>query len=116
MRVTCSTGNRQCSLWPGPSISLSDLPADITQQYREAGGGDAAADRTLRGCIGRYARLILDQCQGNKRRACEILDISYHTLNTYLEYERERDPVQPLSSSRTGTQDVTTGILCEQAG
>ncbi|HEX5070625.1 MAG TPA: sigma 54-interacting transcriptional regulator [Vicinamibacterales bacterium] len=102
---------RALALSPGPSISLSDLPADITRQFREAGGGDLASDRTLRGCIGRYARLILDQCQGNKRRACEILDISYHTLQTYLDYERDREP-----GPRRLTQETTAGIFCERTG
>jgi DNA-binding NtrC family response regulator len=107
---------RALALSPGPSISLSDLPPDITRQYREAGGGDASSDRTLRGCIGRYARLVLDQCQGNKRRACEILDITYHTLQTYLEYERVEDAPQKRSGSGTCSQDTTTGILCERTG
>jgi transcriptional regulator with PAS, ATPase and Fis domain len=84
---------RALALSAGPSISLRDLPADVTREYREAGGGDVNADHTLRGCIGRYARLILDQCQGNKRRACEILDITYHTLQTYLEYEQDGEVV-----------------------
>ncbi len=34
----------------------------------------------------RYARLVLQRCADNKRRACEVLGISYHTLQSYLEY------------------------------
>jgi hypothetical protein len=41
---------------------------------------------TLRAWASRYARLVLDRCQGNKREACRWLDISYHTLRTYLRY------------------------------
>ena len=37
----------------------------------------------------RYARLVLERCGGNKREACRVLGISYHTLQAYLEY-RER--------------------------
>ncbi len=108
---------RALALSPGPSISLGDLPADITRQYRETGGGDAAGDRTLQGCIGRYSRLILDQCQGNKRRACEILDISYHTLQTYLDYGREREPRPAIShAGSVVSPDLTTGLVCEQTG
>ena len=34
----------------------------------------------------RYARLVLDRCKDNKREACRILDISYHTLQSYLRF------------------------------
>jgi len=106
---------RALALSPGPSISLGDLPVDISRQYREAGGGDGAADRTLQGCIGRYARLILDQCQGNKRRACQILDISYHTLQTYLEYGH--DPiVSRTPTSSPSAPEMAMGMLCEKTG
>ena len=30
--------------------------------------------------------MVLERCQGNKRRACDILDISYHTLQSHLDY------------------------------
>jgi hypothetical protein len=38
----------------------------------------------------RYARLILEKCDRNKRQACEVLGISYHTLNAYLNYQPDR--------------------------
>ena len=34
----------------------------------------------------RYARLVLERCENNKRRACRELGISYHTLNAYLRF------------------------------
>ena len=34
----------------------------------------------------RYARLVLQRCGDNKRRACDVLGISYHTLQAYLRY------------------------------
>jgi hypothetical protein len=34
----------------------------------------------------RYARLVLERCKNNKRQACKVLDISYHTLQAYLRY------------------------------
>jgi hypothetical protein len=27
-----------------------------------------------------------ERCQGNKREACRVLDISYHTLQSYLRF------------------------------
>ena len=35
----------------------------------------------------RYARLVLEKSDRNKRQACDVLDISYHTLNAYLNYQ-----------------------------
>ena len=76
---------RAIALSAGPVITLNDLPVDI------AGLGDpdsvepAGRDTTLRGFAGRYARAVVDRCQGNRRQACAILDISYHTLKTYLD-------------------------------
>ena len=39
---------------------------------------------TLRAWASRYARLMLDRCDGNKRETARVLGISYHTLNSYL--------------------------------
>ena len=47
---------------------------------------------TLRACASRYARLVLDRCHGNKRETCRALDISYHTLQSYLRFPIH-DPV-----------------------
>jgi transcriptional regulator with AAA-type ATPase domain len=40
----------------------------------------------MRAWASRYARLVLERCGGNKRRACRELGISYHTLQAYLQY------------------------------
>ena len=42
---------------------------------------------TLRSWGARYARLIVERYQGNKREACRVLGISYHTLQKYLRAE-----------------------------
>ena len=34
----------------------------------------------------RYARLVFERCGRNKRQACRLLDISYHTLQAYLRF------------------------------
>ena len=44
-------------------------------------------DESLRAWSSRYARLVLERCHGNKRRACDVLDISYHTLQAHLDYD-----------------------------
>ena len=40
----------------------------------------------MRAWRSRYARLVLQRCDDNKRRACDVLGISYHTLQGYLRY------------------------------
>ncbi|HEX3645464.1 MAG TPA: helix-turn-helix domain-containing protein, partial [Vicinamibacterales bacterium] len=49
---------------------------------------------------GRYARLVLNRCDGNKREACRVLDISYHTLQSHLRF-----PVHDPASTMRWTED-----------
>ncbi len=76
---------RAVALAPTDVITAADLPDDITQEYRDLFSQPMSRDDTLRAWSGRYVRLVLERCEGNKRRACDILDISYHTLQTYLD-------------------------------
>jgi hypothetical protein len=45
------------------------------------------AGDSMRAWGSRYARLVLEKADRNKRQACDVLDISYHTLNAYLNYQ-----------------------------
>lgn len=90
---------RAIALASGPEILMTDLPESISGGLRDmllTGGGD----ETLKAWSGRYVRSVLERCRGNKRRACDILDISYHTLKTHLEH-----------ASRSGT--LVTGSAPE---
>ncbi len=69
-------------------ITLEDLPARVTGDYVERLQPSLARDDTMRAWGSRYARLVLDRCDNNKRQACRILGISYHTLQAYLRYRR----------------------------
>ena len=52
----------------------------------------------------RYARLVLEKCERNKRQACEVLGISYHTLNAYLAYKGpQRKRALPASDEVSAT-------------
>jgi transcriptional regulator with PAS, ATPase and Fis domain len=76
--------------WPGNVRQLErvlDLPAEVTKDYRDVLTDVARRDDTLRTWSSRYVRLVLDRCGGNKRRACDLLDISFHTLQAYVSYE-----------------------------
>jgi DNA-binding NtrC family response regulator len=65
-------------------IGLDDLPALVRSEYAAIVRPSLARADTLRAWACRYAHLVLARCGGNKRRACGILDISYHTLQSYL--------------------------------
>ncbi|HUG91494.1 MAG TPA: sigma-54 dependent transcriptional regulator [Planctomycetaceae bacterium] len=79
---------RAVALAPGPSVGLRDLPPPVVREYRQALPDPDGLDDTLRAWSGRYVRLVLERCHGNKRQACDVLDISYHTLKSHLEYGR----------------------------
>ncbi len=58
---------------------------------------------TLRACASRYARLVLERCQGNKREACRELGITYHTLQAHLRYPADGDRVKMESAPPADT-------------
>jgi two-component system response regulator HydG len=68
-------------------VGLQDLPAELTRTYAEVLQPSVARAETMRAWGSRYARLVLERCGRNKRRACEVLGISYHTLQSYLRYQ-----------------------------
>jgi len=77
---------RAVALASSSRIRLEDLPPDISQVYRSVLRQDVDEDMTLRAWASRYVRLVLERHEGNKRRTCEALDITYHTLQTHLHY------------------------------
>ena len=77
---------RAVALVDGDVIELDDLPLGVRSGYAENLGPSLSRNETLRAWGARYARLVLDRCKGNKREACRVLDIIYHTLVSYLRY------------------------------
>ena len=96
---------RAVALVDGDVIELDDLPLGIRRGYTENLGASLSRNETLRAWGARYARLVLDRCEGNKREACRVLDISYHTLVSYLRYS---DP-PAAESGRDGEPDTVAG-------
>jgi DNA-binding NtrC family response regulator len=78
-------------------IEVDDLPPTVRGDYALAMMPALERDESLRAWGRRYARLMLDRCGGNKRQACRVLDISYHTLQAYL---------RPASDSPPSESDV----------
>lgn len=75
---------RAIALASSPEITPDDLPEAIARGHVSLPGDE---DPTLRAWSSRYVRTVLERCRGNKRRACDLLDISYHTLQSHLEYD-----------------------------
>jgi transcriptional regulator with PAS, ATPase and Fis domain len=71
-------------------VELDDLPPSLRGDYEEVLLPALARNETMRAWGSRYARLVLQRCGDNKRRACEVLGISYHTLQAYLDYQDRR--------------------------
>jgi transcriptional regulator with PAS, ATPase and Fis domain len=81
---------RAIALSPCDVITAADLPPEISREYGDGSRAIERRDDSLRAWTSRYVRLVLERCDNNKRRACEILDISYRTLKTHLDYDSAR--------------------------
>jgi DNA-binding NtrC family response regulator len=77
---------RAVALVDADVIELDDLPPALRGDYAIALGPSLRRNDSLRAWASRYARLVLNRCEGNKREACRVLDISYHTLQSYLRF------------------------------
>jgi DNA-binding NtrC family response regulator len=75
---------RSVALAEHDTIELDDLPSPVRGDYASAILPSIARNETLREWARRYARLVLERCNGNKRQACRALGISYHTLQAHV--------------------------------
>ena len=71
-------------------IGIDDLPPQVRGEYADALDPSLCLDDTMRAWGSRYARVVFERSGRNKRRACRMLGISYHTLDAYLRYSRRR--------------------------
>ena len=81
---------RAVALAASTSVELEDLPPTLLDGYGEVLLPSVHARESMRAWGSRYARLVLERCANNKRRACRELGISYHTLQAYLRFRPER--------------------------
>ncbi len=81
---------RAIALASGISLQLDDLPPALLAGYADVLVPSALNHDTMRAWGRRYARLVLERCGNNKRRACRELGISYHTLQAYLRFRPEQ--------------------------
>ena len=78
---------RAVALSQSDIIELDDLPATVRGDHAAILGPSLERGETMCAWGSRYARIVVDRCQGNKRKACRVLGITFHTLNAYLKYE-----------------------------
>jgi transcriptional regulator with PAS, ATPase and Fis domain len=77
---------RAVALAGSERLELDDLPAAVVAGYQEVLMPSVRARDGMRAWASRYARLVLERCGNNKRRACRELGISYHTLQAHLRH------------------------------
>ncbi|MGE0446913.1 MAG: sigma 54-interacting transcriptional regulator, partial [Vicinamibacterales bacterium] len=107
---------RAVALAASRQIELDDLPPQVRGEYMHVLEPSMSAGDSMRAWGSRYARLVFERSGRNKRRACRILDISYHTLQAYLRYSRtdsvnatKSTPAWVRSMSETTPQDRSSG-------
>ena len=98
---------RAVALCASSTITIGDLPGDITKDYRDVLRQVPDRDDSLRAWSSRYVRLVLERCQGNKRRACDVLDIAYHTLQSHLDYAPPCSRVDAVPVAATEHLELT---------
>ena len=81
---------RAVALAGSERLELEDLPPALLGGYVTVLVPSLKARDTMRAWGSRYARLVLERCANNKRKASRELGISYHTLQAYLKYRPER--------------------------
>jgi DNA-binding NtrC family response regulator len=80
---------RAVALSQSDVIELDDLPGTVRGDHATILGPSLERGETMRAWGSRYARIVVDRCEGNKSRACRVLGISYHTLQAYLRHAPE---------------------------
>jgi transcriptional regulator with PAS, ATPase and Fis domain len=102
---------RAVALVESDRIELDDLPPQVRGEYAEVLAPSLAGDESMRAWGSRYARLVLERCGRNKRRACHVLDISYHTLQAYLRYSDHsaQEVAKPLPGWVRSASDPAAG-------
>jgi DNA-binding NtrC family response regulator len=107
---------RAVALAETDSIELGDLPPLVHREYAAVMLPSLERDETLRAWGARYARLVLTRCQGNKREACRVLDISYHTLQAYLRFGATDATAGPVSGHAPGADPGATDDAAQSRG
>jgi two-component system response regulator HydG len=97
---------RVVTMASGDVIELEDLPPLVGGDHLSALGPSLERDETLRTWARRYARLVLERRQGNKRETARVLGISYHTLQAYLRAQADEAGECARTTETTETSEA----------
>jgi two-component system nitrogen regulation response regulator NtrX len=113
------------ALADGDALRLEDLPPSVLDGYAPALLPAFQSFDTMRAWGSRYARMVYERCDENKRRTCRELGISYHTLIAYLRYRPElrrgvaaakRAGLPPATENGAGRADGPQRCAPDQSG
>jgi transcriptional regulator with PAS, ATPase and Fis domain len=88
---------RAVALAGSEQLQLDDLPPALLDGYVPVLVPSFQCHDSMRTWGSRYARMVLERCQQNKRQACRELGISYHTLQSYLRFKPQTIAGLPLA-------------------
>ena len=95
-------------------IRVDDLPVSLRGGYGEHLVPSSQLGDTMRAWGSRYARMVLERCDNNKRQTCRELGISYHTLNAYLRFQPDNVAgLPPANQAGAGRADEPQGYAPE---
>jgi transcriptional regulator with PAS, ATPase and Fis domain len=103
---------RAAALAQGCELVVDDLPDRVRRAHLEVLWPSLTARDTMRAWGSRYAALVLERCHHNKRRACEWLGISYHTLQAYLRYDLGTTAVEASRGQAGSSESAGTARRC----
>jgi transcriptional regulator with PAS, ATPase and Fis domain len=97
---------RAVALADSDRLQLDDLPPALLDGYAQVLLPSFRRFESIRTWGSRYARMVLERCDNNKRQTCRELGISYHTLNAYLRFRPEHVAgLPPVSQAGAGKAD-----------
>jgi len=105
---------RAVALADSDRLQLDDLPPALLDGYHQVLLPSFRQFESMRTWGSRYARLVLERCDNNKRQTCRELGISYHTLNAYLRFRPdEMAGLPPAKQAGAGRADEPQGYAPE---
>ena len=114
---------RAVALADSDQLQLDDLPASLLDGYAEVLMPSFRRFESVRTWGSRYARMVFERCDNNKRRTCRELGISYHTLQAYLRWNPERQKgriipagLPPAKTTGAGKADAPRGSPPDESG
>ena len=93
---------RAVALADSDQLQLDDLPPALLDGYADVLVPSFQRFDSLRAWGSRYARMVFERCQQNKRQTCRELGISYHTLQAYLRFKPKVVAGLPPANKKAG--------------